>query len=125
MHFEQIKNWKISARASRSYISYLEEKNLNYYFRALLHKMPCFQVAINIISTNKNKLFWKGIKKRASNILYSGHYRHIEEKKKSARALRSHIKVVLGGEEVKIIISGDQFNKRASNVGCFLFRSLF
>ena len=35
--------------------------------------------------------------------------------KKSARALRSPIKVVLDVERVKLIISGNQIKKRASN----------
>ena len=41
----------------------------------------------------------------ARNALFSGWYNYTE--KISARASRSHIKVVLEGEEVKIIISWD------------------
>ena len=42
-------------------------------------------------------------------------FRSLYREKKSARASRSHVKVVLEVEEVKIISSGDQFKKRASN----------
>ena len=49
----------------------------------------------------------------AWDALISGRYNYID--KKSARALRSNIKIGLDGERVKLIISGNQIKKRASN----------
>ena len=67
------------------------------------------------------KLFWMGKKLNSlfPGIKLKGGIKYfiftISRKRKSARASRSYIKVVLEGVKLKIIISGDQFKKRASN----------
>ena len=71
------------------------------------------------------KLFWNWKKlkvqwiklKRGHEIFY---FQVTKSRKKAARASRSHIKVVLEGEEVKINISGDKFKKSALNALFFL-----